>query len=123
MSMHPNTMLLAILKPKYTGECIFEKIWNQIADEDGEEGEYGELYLRNSSYKCINYSKDSYLEDYQIELEEGEVAIFDMVTYGYSDKTEWNKVEQQKKELEEWLVEYSNKIDFSFVMYLSANLW
>jgi hypothetical protein len=46
--------------------------------------------------------ESDYEDGYQISADEGDIIIFDMITYGYGEKVEWSKLVAQKDALEVW---------------------
>jgi hypothetical protein len=120
MSMHPNTLLLAVLKPLDDNVDSFEIMKKYFSS--GEDENYGYVTIKQKDYTCKQLI-DGYDEDYQIEVDEGDIVLFTMVTYGYADKTPWNAVKKQELYLSDWLFSVRKEINCSYEIYLTANMW
>jgi len=119
MSTHPNTILMVTLTP----DNLSRKTMREILNFNGTEEDYdNEIQIEDSEYfHCIMES--DYDESYQISAQEGDLVFFDMITYGYGERIEWEKLETQKKKLEKWAKEMCEKFNCSYKIFVSANNW
>jgi FKBP-type peptidyl-prolyl cis-trans isomerase (trigger factor) len=67
--------------------------------------------------------EEEYEKDWQISAQEGSIVVFDLVTYGYGEKIEWGKLEEQKVELENWAKIVCEKYHCNYEIFIGANYW
>jgi hypothetical protein len=67
--------------------------------------------------------EDACDEDNQIDAKEGDIVVWDFVTYGYGEKISWAKLEGQKAELEEWAKGIGERHHCRYEIFVSANYW
>jgi len=126
MSTHPNAILLLTLTP----DDLTRKTWRSILqeakvykwNEEGAIDEEGEIAIGDKKYSQ-KVMEDDYYEGMQISAKEGDIAIFNMVTYGYGEVIEWAKLEKQKNELEEWAKVMCEKFHCNYKIFITANYW
>lgn len=126
MSTHPNAILLLTLTP----DDLTRKTWRSILQEnkvykfnsDGVIDEDGRIKIGEAKYHQM-VMEDDYNEGMQISAQEGDIAVYDMVTYGYGEVIEWEKLENQKKELEKWAKETCKKHHCNYKIFITANYW
>lgn len=53
----------------------------------------------------------------------GDIIVYDMVTYGYGELIEWDKLVKQKEELEAWAKIMCEKFNCSYKIFVTANYW
>lgn len=117
MSTHPNAMLQLILTPDDLARKTYRAIMADFeidADDD--------ITIGGKSYHH-QLMEGSYCESNQISAEEGDIVLWDLVTYGYGEKIKWSDLESQKKSLEEWAKNVCEKHKCSFEIFVSANYW
>jgi len=117
MSSHPNAILMAILKP----DDLPMKTKRNIMEFSGAEDDY-DIPIGKKEYH-LKVMTDDYDENNQIRAKQSDIVIYDLITYGYGDKIMWEVLEQQKKELEEWVKLICEKFHCSYEIYISANYW
>ena len=126
MSTHPNAVLLLTLTP----DDLSRKTWKNILEESKvwkyqEEGVIdleGEIKISGNNYHHRVMESD-YNESMQISASEGDIVVYDMVTYGYGDVIEWDKLAKQKEELEEWAKIMCKKFNCNYKIFVTANYW
>ena len=126
MSTHPNAILLLTLTP----DDLSRKTWKNILEESKvwkyqEEGVIdfeGQIKIGDNEYihKVMESNSN---EGMQISASEGDIIVFDMVTYGYGEVVEWDKLVKQKEELEEWAKIMCKKFNCSYKIFVTANYW
>ena len=118
MSTHPNVILLLTLTP----EGLTRKTRKDIMAECHVEKEDDYIKIGNQDYHHEVMEED-YNEDYQISAKEGDIIIFDLVTYGYGESISWDDLSAQKQELEEWAKGICERHHCSFKINVTANYW
>ena len=117
MSIHPNVILLVTLTPDGLSRKTRRDILagDSIDIEDSIEiGEY--------SYHHEVMESD-YNDNYQISAAEGDIIIFDMVTYGYGRKIDWDDLAKQRLTLETWAINVCARYHCSYKIFVTANYW
>ena len=121
MSTHPNVILLLLLKPdgltRKTLRTIFEK-----ETTEGLPGDVPDLIIAEKTYH-VKVMECDYDEGWQISGDEGDIAIFDLVTYGYGDSVSWIELEKQKNDLEKWAIMARKKYSCTYQIKITANYW
>jgi len=120
--MHPNVVLVLRLTPEGLPSKTYEDI---LADEkiyvdDG--GYSSEIEIDGDGYDH-HLMEDSYYEDYQISASEGDIIVFDLVTYGYGECIEWESLLSKKTELEKWALPVCEKHSCKASVFITANYW
>ena len=139
MSTHPNAMLILRLEPddvprKTLREMLDEHRKGFDRDSDGliRVNEHGSNYPRllDDNVFCIGNivyrSKlmDGYDESDQIDGEEGQIVLFDLMTYGYGESIAFDEVKRRAEALNAWAVENCPKHKISkWSVEVSANFW
>lgn len=118
MSTHPNAMLLLVLKP----DDLSRKTLRAIRQEAGVDLEDGDIKLGEDSYH-IDVMEETYDESNQISADEGDIVVWDLVTYGYGERIAWDKLTTQKAALEEWAIGVCERHKCSASFFVSANYW
>ena len=126
MSTHPNAILLLTLTP----DDLTRKTWKNILRESKvwkyqEEGVIdfeGQIKIDGNEYYHRIMESD-YNESMQISASEGDIAVYDMVTYGYGEVIEWDKLVKQKEDLESWAKIMCEKFNCSYKIFVTANYW
>lgn len=119
MGTHPNAILMAVLTPDdlaretYRAILKFAKVENHKDDQ---------IEIGSKKYHHV-VMEGSYDESWQISAKEGEIAIFDLVTYGYGESISWEKLEKQKSELEEFCRTVCEKFHCKHRIEVTANYW
>lgn len=117
MSAHPNVILLLTLKPDDLSRKTLRAIQSEAGIDDG-----GSLKIGEQSYH-VSVMESEYDDGYQISADEGDIIIFDMVTYGYGEKIEWSKLIAKKDALELWALVACERHKCSAKIFVTANYW
>lgn len=115
MSTHPNAMLMLILKP----DDLARRTYRSILEEAGREDD---LMIGGERYNIL-VMESEYDEGHQVSSDEGDIVIFDMVTYGYGERIAWDKLAAQKAALDEWAAGVCQRHKCTAAVYVSANYW
>lgn len=119
MSTHPNAILLLVLKP----DDLARKTFRAIIEGEGKKVEDNpDLKIGGEIYH-IEVLEGDYHDGYQIGADEGDILVFDMVTYGYGEKIEWDKLAAQKVALAEWAAGICERYKCSASFFVTANYW
>ena len=62
-------------------------------------------------------------QGYQISASEGDIVVFDMVTYGYGDKILFDELVRRKDALEQWAKNVCKEFKCSYKFFVTANYW
>ena len=119
MSTHPNTILLCILKP----DDLARKTLRLLRADMGITEDDDEDFKIGSEKYHVKILESDYEEGYQISADEGDILVFDLVTYGYGEKISWEKLAAHKEELEEWAKQMCEKFSCSYTIWVTANYW
>ncbi|MFA5307833.1 MAG: hypothetical protein WC365_10350 [Candidatus Babeliales bacterium] len=126
MSVHPNAILLLTLTPddlsRKTWKSILEesKVWEW--DNPGVIDEEGQIKIGSNGY-MHNVMESDYYKNMQISAKEGDIIVYNAVTYGYGEVIEWDKLEEQKNELEVWAKTMCEKFHCNYKIFITANYW
>lgn len=117
MGSHPNAILMVSLTPDDLSRKTYRDILSHCDIEADDTIKIGKLdYL----HKIM---EEDYDKGYQISSKEGDIVVFDMVTYGYGETIKWSEFEQKKIELENWAKEICKKFRCSYEIFVTANYW
>lgn len=117
MGIHPNAILLLTLTP----DDLARKTYRNILADTNTEDDY-DIKIEGNNYH-YRIMEDSYDKSYQIAAKEGDIILFNYITYGYGEVIEWDEVEKQKKELEAWAKMICEKHNCSYKIFITANYW
>lgn len=117
MSTHPNTILLLTLTPDNMSRKTYRDILRDSNTKAGDNIKIGDV---GYSHQIM---EDEYDSGYQISAQEGDIVIFDMITYGYGEVIEWNELEKRKNELEKWAKNICDKFKCNYKIFVTANYW
>ena len=121
MGAHPNTILLLTLTP----DGLSRKTMRDILAEAGldpDESLDDQITIGGEEYHHDVMESD-YDDGWQISAKEGDLLFFDLVTYGYGETVTWEKLEAQKKELEEWAIDVCKRHNCTHQIWITANHW
>lgn len=118
MSTHPNAILLLRLKP----DGLARKTYRAILEEAGVSDSDVTIKIASEDYH-MRVMEEEYNDDFQISASEGEIIVFDMVTYGYGETIQWDKLAAQKAALEEWATGICERHKCSASFFVTANYW
>lgn len=122
MSMHPNVILLCALTPNDLARKTYRAIVAEHKKQRSYEEDHPDLEIGGTEYHCQVMESD-YDEDWQIGSKEGDIIVFDLVTYGYGETISWDKLSAQKDMLEAWAKEACEKFSCSYRIEITANYW
>ena len=120
MGTHPNAILMAVLKVNGTTRKTVRALQEAYGKPSPHDDD---LVIGGTDYhvKAMEYDYD---EGWQISAAEGDIVVFDLVTYGYGEYIPWDKLAAQQKALEQWCQEVSTAHNLeSFDIRVSANYW
>lgn len=117
MSTHPNAILLLTLTP----DGLARKTYRAILGEAGVDGD-DNITIGDDGYNH-RVMEEEYDESSQISAKEGDIVLWDLVTYGYGETIPWAKLEAQKHALEVWAKGVCERHKCSFEIFVSANYW
>jgi len=143
MGTHPNVILKCTIKANGTTRQLlrdlleqnrieipdsdlplFRDNWgkvvkNGITGEDLRESrDDDEICIGDASYNTL-VMEDDYDDGWQISGEEGDLIIFDLVTYGYGEEISWKDLQSKVDSLETWAIQHS----LNYRISISANYW
>lgn len=118
MSTHPNTILLLVLTP----DNLARKTYRNILEEENIIDPENDLSINNKNYHH-KVMEENYDDGFQISANEGDIIVFDFVTCGYGDNISWEKLEEQKKSLENWAIEKCKNHNCNYKVFITANYW
>lgn len=121
MSTHPNVILMLCLTP----DNVTRKTHRDICTEmgvDNSRDSGGDIKIGSEDYSHIVMESD-YDEGFQISAKEGDIVVFNLVTYGYGECILWDKLATQKKELEDWAIGICERYNCKAEILVSANYW
>ena len=67
--------------------------------------------------------ENDYDDSNQLSAKEGDIVLYDLVTYGYGEMVTWEKLEAQKQVLEEWAKGVCERHKCSYQIFVGANYW
>jgi hypothetical protein len=118
MSSHPNVLLICALTP----DGLARKTWRDIIAEFQVADPADDIEIGGEAYQHF-VAEGEYEEDCQISTTEGDIIIYDLVTYGYGEAVTWEKLEAQKNNLEAWAIEVCVRHHCRYEIRVSANYW
>ena len=118
MSTHPNVILLLCLKP----DGLSRKTHRAILDECGAKEGDDNIKIDGEDYSVLVMESD-YYEDAQITADEGDVIVYDLITYGYGERISWADLEKRKASLDAWAAGICERHKCTPSVYVTANYW
>ena len=120
MSTHPNTILMV----SFTPDNLSRKTMRNIIDKyNGEqEDDTWSVRILDKDYHGIVMEED-YEENFQISAMAGDLVFLRMVTYGFGERVEWNKLADEERILRAWAVEVCWGFNCSYKIFVTANYW
>lgn len=130
MSTHPNTILMAVLKPEDLPMKTFHAIAEHIQGDTPVDGTPDdvtfELKHKHTSRKIncsVTVMQEEYDEGLQISSDPGDIVVWGFVTYGYGERINWRDLDEWKLLLELWVSEVCQEYNCSYQIYVTANYW
>lgn len=121
MSTHPNAILLLTLTPDGLARATYRAILADAGVQNN--GEDSDNIKIGSNVYDHRVMEDDYYEDSQIAAKEGDIVLWDLVTYGYGEKIRWADLEARKAALEQWAQDICKRHACKFEIWLTANYW
>lgn len=118
MSTHPNVILMAVFTP----DDLARKTYRAILADAGLTDDDDNLTVGGEEYNHMVMEGD-YDKGFQISAKEGDIVVFDLVTYGYGERKKWADLEAQKASLQEWAAGICERHHCSVEIFVSANYW
>lgn len=119
MSTHPNALLICQLTP----DNLTRKTYRAILEEHKlEEEEEPDIIIKEERYHVFVAERE-YDDNWQIHSPEGSIVLLNLVTYGYGESIEWDKLVAIKETLEEWAKGICERHRCSYKILVSANYW
>lgn len=133
-------MMIAVLTPdngsRKTQRGIFdhcEKRGLKVNAEDGEIGilngkkgavsdKYPDGYPLTDDWS-LHVMEDDYYESSQISADEGQIVVYDLITYGYGERISWEETEAKRRQLIGLLDPMVDPLKFTYEIFISANFW
>lgn len=123
MSAHPNVILMAVLTTNNTSRKTLREILAKAhPGEEPDAPNYDTIMMGGNRYRAI-VMEATYDDNWQIKAKEGDIVFFNMVTYGYGDVIEWDKLEQRHWELDAWASTACKTHDCTYHIDVTANHW
>lgn len=120
MSTHPNAILLLCLKPDDLARKTYRAI---LADAGADpDDESPDIKIDGESYHC-RVMESSYDDGFQITANEGDIIVFDFVTYGYGELIAWDRLAAKKVALDAWAAGICERHKCKPSIYVTANYW
>jgi hypothetical protein len=117
MGTHPNTLLVLHLTPDEGSRKTHRAIMEGLGIEHDDEIEIGD-----DTYH-VEVAESDYIEDRQIACKEGDIVLWDPVTYGYGEVIGWDALVEHKNRLEEWAKGICERHKCSYRIEVTANYW
>lgn len=118
MSTHPNALLLLKLTP----DDLARKTYRAICEAENASDMDPTIKIGGARFR-IKVMESDYDEGYQIAAKEGQIVLFNFLTYGYGEEAAWDEVKARVEALDAWAKEACDKYKCSYAIKLSANYW
>jgi len=119
MRTHPNTILMAVLKPNSTTRATLRAMTEHQSCCDKK---YESFKIGGNDYTSTVMESD-YDEGYQISADEGDIVIHSFLTYGYGEAIDWENLVEKKTALEQWAIKMCKLYQCSYKIQVTANYW
>lgn len=120
MSTHPNVILMAHLTPDDLARATYRAIRNEAGIPEDEV--CPEISISGTDY-YVKVMEEDYDEDNQISAKEGDIVLYHLVTYGFGEAIEWEKLAKLKDDLQAWCRAACEKHHCTFKILIGANYW
>jgi hypothetical protein len=115
MSQHPNVILRCTLTPLGLAKQTMRAILMSKKTE---------AYIKIGNYNYhTKVMENDYDDNFQISSYEGDLIFLDFVTYGFSEQIIWDKLVEQKNELELWAKDVCIRHNCTYKINITANFW
>ena len=119
MSTHPNVILLLKLTPDDLARKTYRAI---LAENNIGEDSSKDIKIDGTDYHHRVMEED-YDEGMQIAAKEGDIVVYDLVTYGYGEVITWAELEKQKNALAAWAQDVCARHHCKYEIVITANYW
>lgn len=134
MGNHPNSILMAIIKgPDETSVNWDEKDdnydveyhnFNNFCSTFNINPEEGEILIDGNIYYVMPSSEGDSSGYHIYGDNDGDILIWDYISYGYGDYIDWDRLHLQKVALQNWCDEIKFKLPgFEYKIVVTANYW
>lgn len=117
MGTHPNAILAVALKP----DAGSRKTHRAIMEEAGLDMD-ADIKIGGFDYH-VEVMETDYDEGYQLAADEGDIVLFDMVTYGYGETIAWDEMVKRQAALKEWADGICERHKCTAKFFVTANYW
>jgi len=121
MSTHPNAILKCTLTPNGLTRQTHRAIVNAYSYYP-DQPQDKDLKIGGKRYHSEIMESD-YNQAWQLSGAEGDILVFDLVTYGYGEEIAWDDLVQQRNELAAWSEEVCREHNCSYKISVTANYW
>jgi hypothetical protein len=143
VSTHPNVILKGTVRAQGTTRALLRKLLaenreeipdDQLPVRHDKEGrpienrvlggfvresrDEDQLFIGAFSYDTL-VMEEAYDTGWQISGEEGDLIVFDLVTYGYGEAISWKDLEGRARDMRAWAERHNLELDIA----ISANYW
>lgn len=124
MSVHPNTLLIAVLTPDDLPSKTYRAICADVdpSYDPDDLDEVEEVEIGECTYSVSLWDKD-YDEDLEVSAPRGSIVLYGFATYGFGEKIEWAKLVALKDALDARVQELCAAHRCTAQIYVSANYW
>jgi len=115
----PNVILLLRLKPE---DLARETLRSILAEVGAQPTDFNQLEI-GGNYYTLSVMESDYDEDNQIAADEGDIIVYNLVTYGYGDVAPWEYLCAQKAALDVWAAGVCERHHCTASVFVTANYW
>lgn len=120
MGTHPNAILILVLTPEGLTRKTLKNIKEGLEEPPDESDPC--VKIGGEDYRFLVFEQD-YEESFQISCKEGDIAVFDMITYGYGETILWDELVRRRDALQKWGEEICQKHNCTMEIRVGANYW
>jgi hypothetical protein len=122
MGSHPNVILQCNLTPNDLSRKTYRDILKEMKGKE-EDDLTSTIKIGDEEYH-IKVMEESYDADgMQIAAKVGDIAVWDLVTYGFGEQITWEKLASAKAALERFAVLMCQKFNCDYKIVVTANFW
>jgi hypothetical protein len=120
VSTHPNAILQLTIRPN----GLTRQTWRAMIDDAGARvDEDPQVEIGGVKYSILAM-ETNWHDDYQVGAEEGDIVLFDMMTYGFGERIAFTEVKARADALDAWARAACEKYNCaSFEIHVTANYW
>jgi hypothetical protein len=109
---------MAVLTP----DGLQRKTFREILKDNNSDEDANEVKIGETIYNIV-VMESYYNEDIQISAKEGDIVVYDLITYGYGEAISWDNLISVKEKLEAWMNDTCKKHNCTGEIRVSANYW